>query len=103
MSDDFDWARDPAIVCHEQLAVAVYRTVMAKIIIRQERANEEEFDSFILIATENAAALAAEILRHAGELAGERGDQPAAPKDPTGAERQRRRRQKLRDGHGNRA
>ena len=115
----FDWREDPSIVCEEQPALAVYTNPRGQCVLRQERRWDEEDDTVILICCENALAVVRAILVAVGMndlklyrecgMGGEDIDWPeepfarreaadeSKPKDSTAAERQRRRRQKLRN------
>ena len=52
--DDFDWAKDPSVVLHEQRATAIYRNRWNGIVIRQERTWDEDSDPFMIISEDNA-------------------------------------------------
>ena len=105
-SDDFDWNVDdnPDVVVTWQNCIAVYENVAGSIVIRRERAWDEDDDVIILVTKASAPALAQAILRAAGvvmptavaithELL-----PPPPAKDPTAAERQRRFRNRHRNG-----
>ena len=99
-TDQFDWYDDDAgsVVVPEQAAIAVYPNPKGDVVIRQAGQYPDE-DSWIIFATDHAAAVADAILRVAG-LAFQEADigEPATPKDRTAAERQRRYRQRNRNG-----
>jgi hypothetical protein len=59
---DFDWREDECVVLKEQLAVAVYPNSHGAIVIRQERAWDEDSDTLILIEPCNASAVAEALL-----------------------------------------
>ncbi|RWG23325.1 MAG: hypothetical protein EOQ55_00790 [Mesorhizobium sp.] len=50
-----DWNDGEEIVVHNQLAIAVYTNEKLGIVIRQERAWDEEEDTFIVLSTAGAA------------------------------------------------
>jgi hypothetical protein len=121
-SPDFDWREDESIAVQNQPAIAVYTNACGQVVLRRERSWDEEDDGFIHISKENVLTVIGAILRAAGmddvylyrqslgglchdvdlparpDL-GETGsnEEPAKLRDPTAAERQRRRRAKLRD------
>jgi hypothetical protein len=98
-TDDFDW-QDPTV--KDQPATAVYTSVDGAIVIRQERAWNEDGDTIIVIQPEHARTIAKAILGEAGiDIEAEETSNAAGPssKDSTAAERQRRRRARLRDSH----
>jgi hypothetical protein len=76
------------------MAVAVYLNQHNELVIRQEGAFHPDEDTWIVVAPGNVPAVIGAMQRTMGIAA----DMPA--KDPTAAERQRRRRDK-RNGHGN--
>lgn len=51
--DDYDW-KGAAVVVREQQAIAMYRDDTGNLVIRQERAWDEEYDSCIMINEHNA-------------------------------------------------
>ena len=59
---DFDWREDECVVLKEQLAVAVYPNSHGAIVIRQERAWDEDSDTLILIQPSSAKAVADALL-----------------------------------------
>jgi hypothetical protein len=74
--------------------VAVYLNPDNAIVLRKQRTWDEDGDTFIVIARCNAPVVAQAILEAAGfETATTLGE--PLPKDPTAAERQRRRRAKV--------
>lgn len=102
MSADFDWHRDVAVAVRHQPAIAVYRNSIGDITIRQrgdvDPETYEENDAIVTVTRHNAAALARAILA----LADPAGAPPQlalpAPVDRTAAERQRRHRDRKRNG-----
>jgi hypothetical protein len=92
---EFDWTGDDSIIAREQPAIAVYNNTAGAVVVRQERAWDEDSDTYILIQPENAEKIADAILRAAGfDLATE------PVKDHTAAERMRRYRNR-RNAHRN--
>lgn len=65
--DDFDWANDPAVILHEQRATAVYHNKFGGIVIRQERAWDEESDPYVVICAENAVTFMEALAKRARE------------------------------------
>jgi hypothetical protein len=64
--NEFDWSSDDSIALCEQPAVAVYANRYGQIVIRRERAWNDEEDVFIPIAETNVLTLIGAILRAAG-------------------------------------
>lgn len=104
----FDWNDRESVTVPEQLAVAIYRNPYGAVVIRQERAWDEDSDIYIIIQPENAEAVANAILREAGVMI-DHGAANAAfndfqtrdgSRDNTNAERQRRYRERHRNGVG---
>ncbi|MBC7103812.1 MAG: hypothetical protein H5U13_11500 [Parvibaculum sp.] len=101
-SADFDWDGEDAdsIVLSAQPATAIYRNARGCIVIRQRDPYDDDADSVLLVLPENAGALARAILAEAGD-----GGQLALPAPvvsnhsrTAAAERQRRYRERKRDG-----
>jgi hypothetical protein len=63
---DFDWSSDDSIALCDQPSVAVYANRYGQIVLRRERAWNEEEDPCIPIAQENVLAIIGAILRAAG-------------------------------------
>jgi hypothetical protein len=95
---DYDWNNDPDVVVPEQQAIAVFTNVHGRIAILQKADLHSDEDVVIVVNPENAAALARAILAHATEP--EQASRLAlpAPADCTAAERQRRYRERHRNG-----
>jgi hypothetical protein len=106
--EDFDWRRDADdIAIEEQLRIAVYCNPRGHVVIRQQDWPED--DSMVVVAPQNALALARAVLKAAGQIealpellgspfeGASKGDRP---KDPTAAERMRRYRERHRNGYG---
>lgn len=99
-SFDFDWddvADD--VVVPEQAAIAVYTNPKGEVVVRQAGHHGPDEDSWIIVAPDRASAVADAILRAARlhdnqPVSGE----AASPKDRTAAERQRRYRERNRNG-----
>ena len=69
---DFDWHSDKeSVVLSEQLAIAVYPNQHGAIVIRQERAWDEDADIIIIIQPRNARAVADALVRAAAFVAGQ--------------------------------
>ena len=95
----FDWRSDESIVLRQQPCTAVYLNGRGELVIRQEDVMGDQ-NHMVWIAPESARLFASAILRVAGfEQPGLSESPPAdgvTRKDPTAAERQRRRRAKQR-------
>ena len=78
-TEQFDWLHDPAIVCREQLAVAVYPNTSGGVVIRAERSWDEDSDTYIIVQPECAQSVADAILRSL-KMVGE--DQAESPPPP---------------------
>jgi hypothetical protein len=63
MSDDFSWSDKESVVVHPQDAIAVYANGNNDIVIRRERAWNEEEDSFIVISRQHARTVVEAIER----------------------------------------
>jgi hypothetical protein len=61
------WRDNPEVVLPEQLAIAVYTNQNADIVVRQERAWDEDSDVFVIIAKENVRRVAEALLAEIGE------------------------------------
>jgi hypothetical protein len=101
--DGFDWLQEEPVV-QEQLATTVYINDHGELVIRQKADAYDDGDTIVLLALDNAAALAHRILE---TVASRRGRQyaesiyeedGAAPAPNTNAERQRRHRERKRNG-----
>jgi len=101
--DGFDWLGEEPVV-QEQLATTVYMNDRGELVIRQKADAYDEGDTIVLLALDNAAALAHRILE---TVASRRGRQCAeaiyaeveeALQPNSNAERQRRHREKKRNG-----
>lgn len=91
---DFNWYGDEAdIAIPDQAAIAVYHNPSGDIVIRQRQEWPEEQDALILVTLARASTLARAILAAAGE-----GEPGPALRDVTGALRQRRCRERHRNG-----
>ena len=100
---DFDWS-DVVIVVAEQPATACYLNPAGDIVLRQRGADRDDDDPFLWFAPEHAAAIAKAILEAAAlsatAPATEPTQRPSKAKDPTAAERQKRYRERHRNGKG---
>lgn len=65
-ASDFNWLDDPDIIVGEQRALAVYQNSHGNIVIRQERAWDEDEDIIIVLRRENAERVARAILAATG-------------------------------------
>jgi hypothetical protein len=65
--DDFDWATDESVVLHEQRATAVYQNRFGGLVIRQEKAWDEDGDPFIVIGSENTVTFMEALAKRARE------------------------------------
>lgn len=105
-TDTFDWSDSENVIARSQLAVAVYPNRYGDAVIRSERDEFHQEDTTIIVPRHRIAALIERLqeLRDAAELdvAAQReaapSVAPSAPKDPTNAERQRRYRERKRNG-----
>ncbi len=113
--DQFDWDRDESVVLRRRMAIAIFFNDNGDLVIRQEAWSGHEEEMFVVIPlmdvrrvarrlTDLAAAADGVASRDAMDVmfdqAGMLIDEPErGPKDRTAADRQRRRRAKLRDGH----
>jgi hypothetical protein len=100
--DGFDWLEEEPVV-QEQLATTVYMNDHGELVIRQKADAYDEGDSIILLALDNAAALAHRILETVASRRGRQyaesiyEDDDVAPAPSANAERQRRHREKKRN------
>lgn len=118
---DFDWRSHDSVICRQQDAIAIYSNRFGQAVIRRERSWDEEFDATIVIGPECAIQVAHAILTAAGHgdvqfyrtdgfacedvavpvalpRADRRIEEPPKPKDRTASERQRRHRDRKRNG-----
>jgi hypothetical protein len=99
-----DWISDPCIVVRGQAAIAVFPNAREGITIKQQGGDDEAGDTIVLVAPEYARAVAEAILRVLAEGWPEQVGHPphrappSEPRDTTGAERQRRYRDRHRNG-----
>ena len=108
-SDGFDWRDEDLVVLRGQPPTAVYYNTANEVVIRQQ---DEDADTFLIVQAVHAqrvaraiAAVGAYVLRmkererHESDCIGDAlDDEPETPKDRTGAERQRRYRERQRNG-----
>ncbi|RWE29791.1 hypothetical protein [Mesorhizobium sp.] len=64
---EMDWVNGQEVIIEHQAAIAVYTNAAGGIAIRQERAWDEEEDTFIILSTPEAARRVIQALQ--GELA----------------------------------
>jgi hypothetical protein len=65
--DSFDWANEDNIVLRDQPAVAIYSNRFQQVVIRCERAWDQEDDVFVLVDFAHAIKVAQAILLAAGQ------------------------------------
>jgi hypothetical protein len=97
---DLDWRDSESVVVPEQQAIAVYTNVNDVVVVRQERAWDEDSDTIVLIHRQHVLTVVEAMLAEIGMGLGEMQKSTTAAKDPTAAHRQRRRGERLRDSHG---
>lgn len=103
-AEDFDWQDDPSIICREQAATAVYSNVHGAVVIRQAQAWDENSDTLIILEPACARRAARAILELLAALDGRRTaeankiDDEAEQQPSTNALRQRRYRERHRNG-----
>lgn len=94
---DFDWNRkDAPVVLQQQRKTAIYMNPASDVVIRQEADWDEENDPFVVIGAQNLRRVIASLTELADEIeGGERQPADRPTKDPTAADRQRRRRERI--------
>jgi hypothetical protein len=55
--DDFDWTDKDSVVVPSQEAIAIYENAAGNVVIRVQRAWNEDEDAFIVIARDNLPAV----------------------------------------------
>ncbi|MEH2534428.1 hypothetical protein V1277_006276 [Bradyrhizobium sp. AZCC 1588] len=65
--DDFDWSTDDSVILHEQKATAVYHNKFGGLVIRQEKAWDEESDPYVVISADNAVTFMEALAKRARE------------------------------------
>ena len=89
---DFDWDDNADDIVQQSVErVAIFTNPNGDLVIRQERCWDQEDDTWIIIARGNVGAAIA-------KMRGAIGEEPSTPRDHTAAERQRRYRQRHRNG-----
>ena len=104
--DSFNWNDDDSVVVRQQFATAVYQNQHGEIVVRQEAGMYEENDAIVVLTPQIAEAVAWAILHEIGAPEAKSMifapahiiDREPAPKDKTAAERQRRYRERQRNG-----
>ena len=108
MSDfpEFNWTDEDAVLVREQLTLAVYVNPYGQVVLRRERTLDEDDDTFIVISSEFVPQVARALMSAASHevdfspcanlAQGENGKS----RDRTAAERQRRFRERKRNGDG---
>ena len=94
-SDRFDWIDNGAIITHDQPGIAIYLNGYGQACIRQEARGYDEEDPFIVVNLESLPAVIAALQDLLPAHEGEAGQQP---RDTTAAQRQRRYRERHRNG-----
>jgi hypothetical protein len=104
-STEFSWHDcGDDLVVPEQQAVAVFWNPRGELVIRQKADFYPDEDHYVIVHPGNIRKLAHRLLLEADSLEDGADEQPkerlalAPPKDPTATERQRRHRQRQRDG-----
>jgi len=93
-----DWSESPLLAVPEQAPICVYIDDNGAIVINQQQWRESDDEVFITVRPEHVRTLCRAILKEAGiDLDAEARE--VIVKDATANERQRRHREKLRDGH----
>jgi hypothetical protein len=93
-----DWSESPLLVIPEQAPICVFMDDDGAIVINQQQWRESDDEVFITVRPEHVRTLCKAILKEAGiDLDTEARE--VGIKDATANERQRRHREKLRDGH----
>lgn len=98
MSGDFDWTDKESITIGEQLAVAVYENPRGDIVIRQQDWYGDE-DDWVIVAKQNVPALCRALFAAAG-IDAQTTTVTLLPARSSGAERQKRYRQRHAPGDG---
>jgi hypothetical protein len=94
MSESFRWCNDETVVVRTQMAIAIYLNPYGELVIRQEGQMHPDEDVWVVIAPDNVPAVIEAMQEAIGTA-----DAPATvTKDPTAANRQRRHRDRHRDG-----
>lgn len=65
--EDFDWVKDDSIVLREQRSVALYLNRARGLVLRSERAWDEEADGFVVIQREHIERFINQVIRVARE------------------------------------
>jgi hypothetical protein len=94
-----DYSDDTSLVIPEQAPIRVFTDDGGVVVINQHQWRESEDEVYILFRPEHAFALCRAILKEAG-FDPDSVLREVTAKDPHAAERQRRRREKVRDSHG---
>jgi hypothetical protein len=94
---EFNWEKNEAVVLQQQHRTAIHFNTRGDIVIRQEADwPHEESDPFLVIGAQNLRRVIARLTEMADEIdqgGPEEGEQTRT-KDPTAADRQRRRRER---------
>lgn len=93
-----DWSDDPLLVVHEQPPICLFSDDNGAIYINQQHWRDSEDEVFVIVRPEQALTLCRAILKEAG-IDPDAVSREFGAKYVTANERQRRRREKLRDCH----
>jgi hypothetical protein len=93
-----DWSDSPLLVIPEQAPICVYTDDKGAIVINQQQWRECEDEVFVTVRPELVRALCKAMFKEAG-IDPDAEACEVSVKDATANERQRRRRERLRDGH----
>jgi hypothetical protein len=93
-----DWSDCSLLVVPEQAPICVYLDDSGAIVINQQKWRESDDEVFILVRPEHVRILCSALLKEAG-IDPDFDAREVGVKDATATERQRRRRERLRDGH----
>jgi len=93
-----DWSDSPLLVIPEQAPICVYIDDSGAIVINQQQWRESEDEVFITVRPEHVRTLCRAMFKEAG-IDSDTESREVSVKDATASERQRRRRERLRDGH----
>jgi hypothetical protein len=98
---DFDWyGASESVVVRHQPAIAIYLNPYDEVVVRQQGQYDE--DQWVYVSTENVPILARAMLEAAGYETDQTYGKPLPKPEPlSGAERQRRYRNKRRNGERN--
>jgi hypothetical protein len=93
-----DWSDCSLLVVPEQAPICVYLDESGAVVINQQKWRESDDEVFIIVRPEHVRTLCRAIFKEAG-IDPDVDAREVSVKDATANERQRRRRERLRDGH----